>query len=111
MKLLFDENLSAWLPQNLADIFPDSIHVRDIGLKSGPDRDICNYARTHSLIVVTKDEDFHQRTLFERNGPKVVWIRLGNCSARAIEELLRAEQQAIQELAIRSTRCLILGLR
>jgi predicted nuclease of predicted toxin-antitoxin system len=34
MKLLFDENLSPKLPNRLSDIFPDSLHVRDVGMKA-----------------------------------------------------------------------------
>ncbi|WP_230966126.1 DUF5615 family PIN-like protein, partial [Nostoc sp. NZL] len=34
MKLLFDENLSPKLPTRLSDLFPDSLHVRDIGMKA-----------------------------------------------------------------------------
>ncbi len=35
MKLLFDENLWPKLVQQLADLFLDSVHVRDVGLKRG----------------------------------------------------------------------------
>jgi hypothetical protein len=34
MKLLFDENLSPKLPSRLSDLFPDSLHVRDVGMKA-----------------------------------------------------------------------------
>ena len=34
MKLLFDQHLSHKLALVLNDLFPDSIHVRDVGLKS-----------------------------------------------------------------------------
>ena len=37
MKLLFDENLSHKLVRQLADLFPDSVHVRDVGLKAADD--------------------------------------------------------------------------
>jgi predicted nuclease of predicted toxin-antitoxin system len=33
MKLLFDQNLSPRLARLLADIFPDSTHVREVGLR------------------------------------------------------------------------------
>jgi len=33
MKLLFDENLSPKLPRLLTDLFPDSLHVREVGMK------------------------------------------------------------------------------
>ena len=34
MKLLYDENLSPRLVRLLEDLFPNSIHVRDVGLKA-----------------------------------------------------------------------------
>ena len=34
MKLLFDKNLSPKLPNRLKDVFPHSLHVRDIGMKA-----------------------------------------------------------------------------
>lgn len=34
MKLLFDENLSPRLVILLADLFPNSVHVRDMGLRA-----------------------------------------------------------------------------
>jgi len=37
MKLLFDQNLSPKLVRLLEDLFPDSVHVRDVGLKSADD--------------------------------------------------------------------------
>lgn len=37
MKLLFDENLSPELVRLLNDLFPNSIHVRDVGLKAADD--------------------------------------------------------------------------
>jgi predicted nuclease of predicted toxin-antitoxin system len=36
-------------------------------------------------VVVTKDEDFAQRVLASRKAaPVVVWLRVGNCSNRAL---------------------------
>ncbi|WP_415354617.1 DUF5615 family PIN-like protein [Leptolyngbya sp. FACHB-1624] len=32
MKLLFDENLSPKLPNRLIDLFPNSLHVREVGI-------------------------------------------------------------------------------
>jgi len=37
MKLLFDENLSHKLVRLLADLFPDSVHAREVGLKAADD--------------------------------------------------------------------------
>jgi predicted nuclease of predicted toxin-antitoxin system len=40
MKLLFDQNLSFRLCQDIADLFPESNHVRLLGLSEAGDRDL-----------------------------------------------------------------------
>lgn len=60
MKLLLDENLAPSLA--LADIFPESIHVRELGLKSSPDTVVWEYAAKVGYTIVTKDADFRQRS-------------------------------------------------
>jgi len=40
MKLLFDENLSHKLPRLVAASFPDSQHIRELGLKGQTDEEI-----------------------------------------------------------------------
>lgn len=89
MKLLFDENLSHHLVGMLEDLFPGSVHVRDIGLKRADDVDLWNHAAEHGHAIVSKDEDFAERALLSVPPPKVIWIRLGNCSTAAVEALFR----------------------
>ena len=40
MKLLFDHNLSFKLVARLADLFPDSEHVRNVNLHEADDRPV-----------------------------------------------------------------------
>lgn len=80
MKLLFDQNLSHKLVVRLADIVPDSLHVREVGLEAANDPTVWEYAREHDFIIVSKDSDMHQRSFLFGAPPKVVWVRLGNCS-------------------------------
>lgn len=89
MRLLFDENISPVLVHQLADLYPDSLHVRDVGLQSADDDAVWSYALQHNLTIVSKDNDFHQRSFLYGHPPKVVWVRLGNCSTEDIEALLR----------------------
>ena len=96
MKLLFDENLSHKLVRRLADLFPDSIHVRDVGLKAADDPVVWEYAKKNGLMIVSKDSDMHQRSFLLGFPPKVVWVRLGNCSTVDVEELLRKHYAAIE---------------
>jgi len=96
VKLLFDENLSHRLVSLLADLFPDSVHVRDIGLKAADDVRVWDYAKTDDLIIVSKDSDMHDRSFLFGYPPKVVWIRLGNCSTSDVEKLLRQEYETVE---------------
>ena len=96
MKLLFDENLSPTLPRRLADIFPDSVHVRDIGMKATEDPVVWEHAKKGNFMIVSKDSDMHDLGLVRGNPPKVVWLRLGNCSTKQIEELLRRDLKVIK---------------
>jgi predicted nuclease of predicted toxin-antitoxin system len=96
MKLLFDENLSPKLVQLLHDLFPNSIHVRDIGLEAADDPQVWDYAKGNGLIIVSKDADMHQRSFMFGAPPKVVWVRLGNCSTSEVEVLLRQNIDALK---------------
>ena len=89
MKLLFDENLAPRLVNALADLFRDSAHVQAVGLGGATDDQVWKYARGHEFTIVSKDSDFHERSLLLGYPPKVVWIRRGNCSTDQIERLLR----------------------
>lgn len=96
MKLLFDENLSHRLVNLLADLFPGSVHVRDIGLKAADDIEVWNYAKAEDFMIVSKDSDMHDRSFLFGFPPKVIWMRLGNCSTSDVEKLLRREAQTVE---------------
>lgn len=96
MKLLFDENLSPKLPRLLADLFPDSLHVRDVGMKATDDPSVWDYAKDNGFMIVSKDVDMHDLSLVFGNPPKVVWLRLGNCSTSQVENLLRRDFDVIK---------------
>ncbi len=97
MKLLFDQNLSYRLVGALADVYPTSQHVGDAGLKEASDTIIWDYAKRNNFTIVSKDSDFHQRSLVRGYPPKVIWVRLGNCSTHAIERVLRDNLEAVKE--------------
>lgn len=98
MKLLFDENLSPKLVQKLAEAFPSSAHVDRVGLGSVQDDDIWEYAKTNHFTIVSKDSDFHEKSLLKGYPPKVVWIRRGNCSIKQIEAILLNHIADIEKL-------------
>jgi predicted nuclease of predicted toxin-antitoxin system len=100
VKLLFDENLSPSLVAALADIFQESTHVREVGLKSSVDRRLWDYAAKMGYTIVTKDADFRQRSFLFGPPPKVLWIGLGNCSTKQIAELLRTKSSDIEAFGV-----------
>ena len=89
MRLFFDQNLSPRLKGRLADLYPDSVHISDVGLATSDDLAVWAYARDHGLTIVSKDSDFRQLSFTFGHPPKVVWIRRGNCSTSEIELVLR----------------------
>ena len=95
MKLLFDQNLSPRLPRLLADIYAESIHVREVGLRDADDFAIWQFAKLEGYAIVSKDSDFQQRSLLHGAPPKFIWLRVGNCPTKRIENLLRRYSAAI----------------
>ena len=89
MRLLFDQNLSPHLYETLRDLYPESLHVRSVGLESASDYVVWQYARDNRLTIVSKDSDFRQLSFTLGYPPKVIWIRRGNCSTTEIESILR----------------------
>ncbi len=63
------------------------VHQLDIN-PNAKDKEIWQYALEQSLIIVTKDSDFSNRTLLSVPPPKVVHIRLGNRSMKDTESLV-----------------------
>ncbi|MGB3633176.1 MAG: DUF5615 family PIN-like protein, partial [Rubrobacteraceae bacterium] len=57
---------------------------------------VWNYAAENGYTIVSKDADFHQRSLVLGAPPKVIWIRLGNCSVADTAILLRERYVVIQ---------------
>jgi predicted nuclease of predicted toxin-antitoxin system len=98
VKLLFDQNLSPQLVQRLADLYPDSNHVYNLGIDLAPDNEMREYARREGFVIVTKDSDFSDLCILLGFPPKVIWIRRGNCSSIDIEAILRDHNSDIEAL-------------
>jgi len=58
-------------------------------MKASQDVDIWDYAKANGFVIVSKDIDFQQRSLLFGHPPKVVRLRVGNCTVQTIENLLR----------------------
>ena len=98
IRLIFDENLSPGLKYALRDIYPQSLHVFDIGLDEVDDPAIWEYAKDVGYIIVTKDSDFLEISDRLGHPPKVVRLRCGNCPTSEVEALLRKEYDKLRAL-------------
>jgi len=97
MKLVFDQNLSFKLAPILDSVFPESKHVKDFGLTGNDDEAIWQLALNQSFVIVSKDSDFLHKSLLRGHPPKVIQLRIGNCSTRHIHELLVREEHTIKK--------------
>jgi predicted nuclease of predicted toxin-antitoxin system len=98
VKLLFDQNLSRKLVSRLSDIFPNSSHVQIHDLDEKTDTAIWEFAKLNDFCIVTQDADFAEKSRLQGSPPKVLWLRCGNAPTRQVEGLMRAGEEAIQEL-------------
>jgi predicted nuclease of predicted toxin-antitoxin system len=89
MKLLFDQNLSFKLCEQLADLFPGSSHVRLLNLAAADDRDIWRFAAADNYALVSLDADFAEMAALLGPPPKVIWLRCGNQPTSHVATLLR----------------------
>lgn len=84
MKFLLDHQLSPRLKTFLLEKGLKAVHVSDLGLHTHTDRALWAYAKTNAMQIVTKDEDFLFLASQDPSGPRLIWVRLGNCSSAAL---------------------------
>jgi predicted nuclease of predicted toxin-antitoxin system len=89
LKLLFDQNISPKIIKQFELDFPDSTHVRHIGLEDASDLAIFNHAKTYGYAIVTFDSDFVDLNVVKGIPPKIIWLKTGNLTTKAISALLR----------------------
>ncbi len=58
---------------------------------------IWEYAKANGFTIVSKDADFIHRSFLHGFPPKMIYLELGNCPTRAVEQTLRDNLDLIQE--------------
>jgi predicted nuclease of predicted toxin-antitoxin system len=111
VKLLFDENLSHRLAETLSDVYPGSAHLRNCGLRGASDDRIWQYARENGFVIVSKDSDFLGRSSLLGSPPKVVWLRIGNCTTARADFVLRNSVGRLKSFEAGQEDCLVLHIR
>ena len=77
--------------------FPGSEHVIALGLDDSPDSQIFDYAGQNDFTIVSKDSNFRQLSFLHGAPPKVVWLRVGNCTVSELVALLTENEHRLLE--------------
>jgi len=78
----------------------DTVHVADIGMANATDGAIWGEAISRSAVLVTKDRDFSLLRAAKRQGPEVLWVRVGNIDNHTlIRQFLDAMPQIVEAVA------------
>ena len=107
MKLLLDENLSDRIIPNIIDLYPNSQQVKTLGLTNTDDATIWEYAKKNGFVIVSKDSDFHQRSLLYGHPPKFIFLRVGNCPTSKIVQILRDNLDTIIQFESSGTESIL----
>ena len=107
MKLLLDENLSDRIVDKIIDLYPDSQHVKTLGLINTDDVIIWEFAKMNSFVIISKDSDFHQRSLLYGHPPKFIYLRIGNSPTSKIVQILRDNLATITQFDSSDTESIL----
>ncbi|USR90956.1 DUF5615 family PIN-like protein [Phormidium yuhuli AB48] len=107
MKLLLDENLSDRIISKIIDLYPNSEHVKTLVLTNTDDGVIWEYAKQNAFVIVSKDSDFHQRSLLYGHPPKFIYLRVGNSPTSKIVRILRDNFGIISEFGDRESESIL----
>src|SRR5260221_12494861 len=106
MKFLIDQQVPPDLAQWLIERGAEAVHVRDVGLRDSDDREIWRTALTQGMVIITKDEDFAARRAAADEGPRIIWLRIGNATNKVLFAWL-STRWANVEIALRDGATLI----
>ena len=107
MKLLLDENLSDRIVDQIIDLYPDSQHVKTLELTNTDDAIIWEFAKINSFVIISKDSDFHQRSLLYGHPPKFIYLRIGNSPTSKIVHILRDNLSTITQFDSSDTESIL----
>lgn len=78
-------------------------------MRGAADVEVWQFARENGFAVVSKDSDFSERSSLFGGPPKVIWLRLGNCTTTRAEFVLRNAVERLQAFERGEQDCLVLA--
>ena len=83
----------------MAELYPGSAHVSQLGLLASPDREVWEFAKANDFVFVNTDSDFYELATTIGPPPRVVWLRRWSHPIRDAEPVLRRDAVRIAEFA------------
>lgn len=98
MKLIIDQNISHRIIPQIIHLFNEVAHVRTLGLTNAPDIVIFRNAKQQGFdAVLTIDEDFENIILENSPPPKILWLRVHNCSTSHLAQIIENKIEIINQ--------------
>jgi predicted nuclease of predicted toxin-antitoxin system len=98
---LVDAQLPPALAEALRQAGCQAFHVADIGLLTATDQQIWEEAVSRGATLITKDRDFPQLRATRKEGPTILWIRVGNSDNKTLISKILHSLPAILDAAER----------
>jgi len=90
-------------------VYPGSTHVKNCGLNKASDSAVWEYVKAQGFVIVSNDSDFQERSMLWGSPPKVIWLRIPNCTSLEVTEVLRSSLGDIQRFSAHEGATLELG--
>ncbi len=78
-------------------MYPASEQTTSLKLTGKKDREIWTYAKKHTFIIITHDEDFRELSTLLGFPPKVICLHKGNLSTSALGDMLGNKYRVIED--------------
>ncbi len=93
MEIWLDAHISPLLAKWIQSEFSiKCFAVREMHLRDAEDAVIFNAAKQKgNVIIMTKDDDYRDLLNRLKAPPKVIWLTFGNCSNKALKEVLKKD--------------------
>ncbi len=104
MRFLCDVHISYKFVKYLVSLGFEVTHVNKILDKwFTKDKEICDYADAHDLILITKDSDFRDSFFINNSPKKLIKINLGNISNQELIQIISDNIGSISKLSTKSS--------
>lgn len=98
MKIVIDQNISFRIIPHITHLFSEVAHVRSLGWTDFPNILIFRNAKQQEFdTILTLDEDFENIILENSPPPKILWLRVRNCSTIHLAEIIINKIEIINE--------------